>query len=76
MKPWVAEALICTKRIQLVKVLHLNPARHYPFFIDAAKHVTNLQLWMLALSALDHMFQWDCERSNPEALHALSCSRI
>ena len=39
--------------IQLVKVLHFNPARHYPsIFIDAADRVTNLQLWMLALSAL------------------------
>lgn len=38
--------------IQLVKVLHLNPARHYPsIFIDAANRVTDFQLWMLALSA-------------------------
>jgi uncharacterized membrane protein (DUF2068 family) len=39
--------------IQLVRVLHFNPAKHYPsIFIDAADRVTDLQLWMLALSAL------------------------
>ena len=39
--------------VQLVKVLHFNPAKHYPsIFIDAADRVTDLQLWMLALSAL------------------------
>ena len=39
--------------VQLVKVLHFNPANHYPsIFIDAADRVTDLQLWMLALSAL------------------------
>jgi len=39
--------------VHLVRVLHLNPARHYPnIFIDAASRVTDLQLWMLALSAL------------------------
>jgi uncharacterized membrane protein (DUF2068 family) len=39
--------------MQLVKALHLNPAKHYPsVFIDAADRVTDLQLWMLALSAL------------------------
>jgi uncharacterized membrane protein (DUF2068 family) len=39
--------------VQLVKVIHLNPAKHYPgIFIDAANRVTDLQLWMLALSAL------------------------
>jgi len=39
--------------VQLVKVLHFNPAQHYPnIFIDAADRVTDLQLWMLALSAL------------------------
>ena len=38
--------------VHLVRVLHLNPARHYPgIFIDAADRVTDLQLWMLALSA-------------------------
>ncbi|KAB0663449.1 DUF2127 domain-containing protein [Oryzomonas japonica] len=38
---------------QLVRHLHINPARHYPqIFIDAATHVTDLQLWGLALSAL------------------------
>lgn len=39
--------------VQLVRVLHFNPAKHYPsIFIDAADRVTDLQLWMLALSAL------------------------
>jgi uncharacterized membrane protein (DUF2068 family) len=39
--------------VHLVRVLHLNPAKHYPsIFIDAANKVTDLQLWMLALSAL------------------------
>lgn len=39
--------------VQLVRVLHLNPARRYPsIFIDAATRVTDFQLWMLALSAL------------------------
>ena len=38
---------------QLVRHLHINPARHYPrIFIDAATHVTDMQLWVLALSAL------------------------
>jgi uncharacterized membrane protein (DUF2068 family) len=38
---------------QLVRHLHINPARHYPrIFIDAATHVTDLQLWVLAFSAL------------------------
>lgn len=40
---------------QLVRLLHINPARHYPrIFIDAATHVTDLQLWGLALSALGY----------------------
>ncbi|QWV93061.1 DUF2127 domain-containing protein [Geomonas oryzisoli] len=39
--------------VRLVLVLHMNPARHYPsIFIDAANRVTDVQLWMLALSAL------------------------
>ena len=39
--------------VHLVRVLHFNPAKHYPrIFIDAADRVTDLQLWMLALSAL------------------------
>lgn len=39
--------------VHLVRVLHFNPAKHYPsIFIDAANRVTDLQLWMLALSAL------------------------
>ena len=36
-----------------MQVLHFNPAKHYPsIFIDAADRVTDLQLWMLAFSAL------------------------
>ncbi|MBJ6801239.1 DUF2127 domain-containing protein [Geomonas propionica] len=39
--------------VRLVQVLHMNPARRYPsIFIDAANRVTDVQLWMLALSAL------------------------
>jgi uncharacterized membrane protein (DUF2068 family) len=39
--------------VALVKVLHLNPAQHYPsIFIDAADRVTDMQLWIMALSAL------------------------
>lgn len=39
--------------VKLVRVLHLNPAKHYPsIFIDAADRVTDVQLWVLALSAL------------------------
>jgi len=39
--------------VHLVRVLHVNPAKHYPsIFIDAANKVTDLQLWMIALSAL------------------------
>ncbi len=38
---------------QLVRHIHLNPARHYPrIFIDLAQHVSDGQLWMLAISAL------------------------
>jgi uncharacterized membrane protein (DUF2068 family) len=33
----------------IVRHLHLNPARHYPrVFIQAASHVTNTRLWLLA----------------------------
>jgi uncharacterized membrane protein (DUF2068 family) len=39
--------------VKLVRVLHLNPAKHYPsIFIDAADRVTDMQLWVLAFSAL------------------------
>jgi uncharacterized membrane protein (DUF2068 family) len=39
--------------VHLVQALHFNPAKHYPsIFIDAADRVTDLQLWMMALSAL------------------------
>ncbi|GAW68585.1 membrane protein [Geoanaerobacter pelophilus] len=39
--------------VQLVEVLHMNPARHYPsIFIDTANRITEPQLWLLALSAL------------------------
>ncbi len=38
---------------QIVRHLHLNPARHYPMiFIDAANHLTDEQLWAMAFSAL------------------------
>jgi len=37
---------------EVVRHLHLNPARHYPrIFLDAAAHVTDTQLRLLALSA-------------------------
>ena len=37
---------------QLVRHLSLNPASHYPrIFVDAADKVTDLQLWLLSLSA-------------------------
>lgn len=37
---------------QLVRHIHLNPARHYPgIFIDAATRVTDLQLWSIAFAA-------------------------
>lgn len=37
---------------EIVRHLHLNPARHYPgIFLDAAARVTDAQLWLLALSA-------------------------
>ncbi|HJV36634.1 DUF2127 domain-containing protein [Geomonas sp.] len=39
--------------VKLVRVLHLNPAKHYPsIFIDAADRATDMQLWVLAFSAL------------------------
>jgi len=38
---------------QLVRHSHLNPASHYPrIFLDLADHVTDGQLWILAISAL------------------------
>jgi uncharacterized membrane protein (DUF2068 family) len=37
---------------RIVRTIHLNPASHYPrIFIDAAAHVTNGGLWMLAGAA-------------------------
>jgi uncharacterized membrane protein (DUF2068 family) len=37
---------------EVVRHLHLNPARHYPrIFLDAAARVTDTQLWLLALAA-------------------------
>ena len=37
---------------EVVRHLHLNPARHYPrIFLDAAARVTDSQLWLLALAA-------------------------
>lgn len=39
----------------LVKHLHLNPFSHYPqIFVNAARHVTNANLWVLAsLASID-----------------------
>lgn len=38
---------------EIVRHIHLNPARHYPkIFIDAANHLTDSQLWIMAISAL------------------------
>jgi uncharacterized membrane protein (DUF2068 family) len=36
----------------VVRHLHLNPARHYPrVFIEAASHMTDTRLWLLASGA-------------------------
>ena len=38
---------------QLVRHIHLNPARHYPqIFIDAANHLTDSRLLAMAVAAL------------------------
>jgi uncharacterized membrane protein (DUF2068 family) len=38
---------------QLVRHMHINPARHYPrIFIDAANHLNDTQLLVMAFSAL------------------------
>lgn len=38
---------------QLVRHLHINPARHYPrIFIDAANQLNDVHLWVMAASAL------------------------
>ncbi len=38
---------------QIVRHLHLNPARHFPrIFLDAAATATDTRLWVLALTAL------------------------
>jgi uncharacterized membrane protein (DUF2068 family) len=38
---------------QLVRHLHINPARHYPrIFIDAANQLNDVHLWVIAFSAL------------------------
>lgn len=38
---------------RLVRHFHLNPASHYPrIFLDLTDHVTDGQLWLMALSAL------------------------
>jgi uncharacterized membrane protein (DUF2068 family) len=40
---------------RLVRHFHLNPASRYPrIFIDLAGHMTDGQLWLLALSALTY----------------------
>ena len=39
--------------VTLVEHLHFNPARHYPrIFLDLTEHVTDGQLWALALAAM------------------------
>lgn len=39
--------------IRLVEHLHFNPAKHYPrIFLDLTEHVTDSQLWALAIAAL------------------------
>jgi uncharacterized membrane protein (DUF2068 family) len=38
---------------QIVRHMHLNPARHYPtIFLDLSSRVTDFELWGLALSAI------------------------
>lgn len=38
---------------QLVRHLHINPARHYPrIFVDAINQLNDVRLWVLAFSAL------------------------
>jgi uncharacterized membrane protein (DUF2068 family) len=38
---------------QLVRHFHLNPASRYPrIFLDLADHISDAQLWVMALSAL------------------------
>ncbi|MGA7181328.1 MAG: DUF2127 domain-containing protein [Thiobacillaceae bacterium] len=38
---------------KLIGHLHLNPAKHYPrIFLDAAAHLTDARLWLLATLAL------------------------
>lgn len=40
---------------RLVGHLHLNPAKHYPrIFIDAAAHLTDTRLWILAILAASY----------------------
>jgi hypothetical protein len=42
---------------QLVRHIHLNPARHYPqIFIDAANHMTDSRLLAMAVAAL--LYSW------------------
>jgi len=42
---------------QIVRHLHMNPARHSPrIFIDAVDHLTDGQLWAMAFSALLYSF--------------------
>ncbi len=40
---------------RLVRHFHLNPASRYPrIFLDLAEHVTDVQLWVLALAAFTY----------------------
>ena len=41
--------------IRLVELLHFNPAKHYPrIFLDLTEHVTDSQLWAMAVAALTY----------------------
>lgn len=38
---------------EIVKILHLNPARHYPeIFINTLTHLSDARLWFLSISAI------------------------
>jgi uncharacterized membrane protein (DUF2068 family) len=38
---------------EIVKIFHLNPARHYPeIFINTFANISNVNLWLLSISAI------------------------
>jgi uncharacterized membrane protein (DUF2068 family) len=42
---------------EIVKIFHLNPARHYPeVFINTLANLGNVRLWFLSISALLYSF--------------------